>query len=78
MSVAVADEPGVEVVSVQQDVAKPAPVAVYGISGGSFWSSTVLPSSAALVKVLASRPKYCTALVGCFVSGVSTPMSRTV
>ena len=33
MSVAVADEPGVEVVSVQQDVAKPAPVAVYGISG---------------------------------------------
>ena len=33
MSVAVADEPGVEVVSVQQDVAKPAPVAVYGVSG---------------------------------------------
>ena len=34
--------------------------------------------NAALVKALASRPKYCTALVGCFVSGVSTPMSRTV
>ena len=33
MGVAVADEPGVEVVSVQEDVAKPAPVAVYGISG---------------------------------------------
>ena len=33
MSVALADEPGVEVVSVQQDVAKQAPVAVYGISG---------------------------------------------
>ena len=32
MSVAVADESGVEVVSVQQDVAKPAPVAVYGVS----------------------------------------------
>ena len=31
MSVAVADEPGVEVVSVQQDVAKPAPVAVYRV-----------------------------------------------
>ena len=33
MSVAFSDEPGVEVVSVQEDVAKPAPVAVYGVSG---------------------------------------------
>ena len=33
MGVALADEPGVEVVSVQEDVAKPAPVAVYGVSG---------------------------------------------
>ena len=33
MGVALADEPSVEVVSVQQDVAKPAPVAVYGVSG---------------------------------------------
>ena len=35
-----------------------------------------MPASAALVKALASRPKYCTGLVGCTVSGVSTPMSR--
>ena len=33
VGVALADQAGVEVVSVQEDVAKQAPVAVYGISG---------------------------------------------
>ena len=33
MGVALADEPGVEVVSVQADVPEQAPVAVYGVAG---------------------------------------------
>ena len=42
MSVALADEPGVEVVSVEADVAKQAPVAVYGISGAVLFESNGL------------------------------------
>ena len=77
VSVALADEPGVEVLTVQVDVPKQPLIAVpWPVR--SISSCTVLPSSAALVKALASAPNRCTGLVGFFVSGVSAPIKRTV